>query len=1260
MCSPSGKGTVSFAVFSRYYQGVSQGVVRDRDFEHILNAHWGFASATDVVFAMQKYCAMAGLAYAFQEQVSDGEGMGSVSEKQLHQGLQRIGLRLGPNDLERITNSFGSSHKGQIAIQELKELIINQRPEPSMPEPPPPPPQTGAKRPQLDLDLATLSRKLPYQQTPEAHAERRRMFDLIDMQSNGYLSVAELQRGIEDVLELPEVFDITAIVMRVVRVAKSFSRTQDDRPRTSERIQKREFRIILQCLSHYFELWLMFGIVDIASDSLITIQQFAAVQPKLAGWGLCNDDVSESVVFNQLNRNHNGQVLFADFCDWAVKQKINPVESDDDEQAKPSAPPVATRDLDIGSANIMDIDWSTIHEKLPYKRTSDQRAERRRLFSAMDMNGNGYLSLAEFDRGIQSVLQIQEVFDAKPAIMRAYQAAKNSMPSKSSHGADYVQRTEFRILLQFLAHYFELWCLFGIIDAGNDRRINLAEFTMAVPRLVQWGVRISKSDVLPIFNHIDRNHGGQVLFAEFCEWAIKQKLDVSESEDDMPQQRSVASTQVAQDRSLPQFQQVPETNFPDLETIHRKLPYDKDRLPERKKLFNAMDTNGNSYLSLAEVDKGIQDVLQLRELFDAKPAIMRAFTAAKNIVPCKRGHPGADFVTRTEFRILLQYLWHYFELWVHFGVIDTGGDRRISLQEFSAALPALANWGLHVQRGHEKSVFNQIDVNHGGSVLFAEFCEWAISHGATFDFNEDEDADWSKPPQPPISKPHNHSDDMVKNRNIPSKKQVDWTVVHLKLPHQRTTAARQQRRKLFRDFDVNGNGYLSLAEVDKGVRDVLQLDEVFDAKPVIMRAFQAAKNSVPADDIDSPAADYVQKMEFRILLQFLSHFFELWDLFGIIDTSHDRRLNLQEFTNILPKLSEWGIIVARGNERMVFNQIDRNHGGQVLFAEFCEWAIHLKLDLSDSDDDLPPRERPPIHERCITPVGIDWSSIPKKLPFERTPEARSQRRRLFSQLDVNANGYLSLAEVDKGIQDVLQIREIYDAKPVIIRAFNAARNCVPDEGHGSDYIQRREFRMMLQFMAHFFDLWVMFGIIDTSNNRCINLQEFILAVPRLVDWGVHITKGKEKTVFNQIDQNNGGQILFAELCEWAIAQKLDISDTDEEPMPNTPVMRAKSPALGMPTGNMNRLPTVGVQPQGRPRRRKALSIGINYFSLPPNHQLVNSVNDSNAMIQLLVNVMGLDVSDIRQLRDDQPHAAPTRAHILAGLSWLVDGAQPGD
>ena len=43
---------------------------------------------------------------------------------------------------------------------------------------------------------------------------------------------------------------------------------------------------------------------------------------------------------------------------------------------------------------------------------------------------------------------------------------------------------------------------------------------------------------------------------------------------------------------------------------------------------------------------------------------------------------------------------------------------------------------------------------------------------------------------------------------------------------------------------MNNNGLLSLAEVDKGMRDVVKLPALFKLKPVLMRAFQAAKNCV--------------------------------------------------------------------------------------------------------------------------------------------------------------------------------------------------------------------------------------------------------------------------------------------------------------------------------------------------------------------------------------------------------------------------------
>ena len=74
------------------------------------------------------------------------------------------------------------------------------------------------------------------------------------------------------------------------------------------------------------------------------------------------------------------------------------------------------------------INWKEIHEKLPYQLNADKRRDK--LFHDCDPNGNGFLSLAEIDKGLQDVLKLHQVFDAKPAIMRAFMAVKD-LPRKN-------------------------------------------------------------------------------------------------------------------------------------------------------------------------------------------------------------------------------------------------------------------------------------------------------------------------------------------------------------------------------------------------------------------------------------------------------------------------------------------------------------------------------------------------------------------------------------------------------------------------------------------------------------------------------------------------------------------------------------------------------------------------------------------------------------------------------------------------------------
>lgn len=88
--------------------------------------------------------------------------------------------------------------------------------------------------------------------------------------------------------------------------------------------------------------------------------------------------------------------------------------------------------------------------------------------------------------------------------------------------------------------------------------------------------------------------------------------------------------------------------------------------------------------------------------------------------------------------------------------------------------------------------------------------------------------------------------------------------------------------------------------------------------------------------------------------------------------------------------------------------------------------------------------------------------VKQRIPFEKTPEAKAERMKLWDKIDVNKNGILSLAEIDKGFRD-LEITEIFKKKRVLIQAFNKTKCIVPSgRDQGDDYIEKKEFRLFLE------------------------------------------------------------------------------------------------------------------------------------------------------------------------------------------------------
>ena len=96
------------------------------------------------------------------------------------------------------------------------------------------------------------------------------------------------------------------------------------------------------------------------------------------------------------------------------------------------------------------------------------------------MNGNGYLSLAEIDKGMRDVVVLPKLFAAKPVLMRAYMAAKSVTKAKNKHSDDYITKgEEFRYLFKFLRQYYEFFIAFNKIDNGQDQRVDKQEFMKA-------------------------------------------------------------------------------------------------------------------------------------------------------------------------------------------------------------------------------------------------------------------------------------------------------------------------------------------------------------------------------------------------------------------------------------------------------------------------------------------------------------------------------------------------------------------------------------------------------------------------------------------------------------------------------------------------------------------------------------------------------------------------------------------------------------
>ena len=249
------------------------------------------------------------------------------------------------------------------------------------------------------------------------------------------------------------------------------------------------------------------------------------------------------------------------------------------------------------------------------------------------------------------------------------------------------------------------------------------------------------------------------------------------------------------------------------------------------------------------------------------------------------------------------------------------------------------------------------------------------------------------------------------------------------MPTGKTTRDENARNLLFVSMDVNANGYLSLVELDGGVKSILP-GHAAHAKPAMMQALQAAKVARPES--------VGRGEEFRVFLLYLRKYLEMLVAFERIDADGDRRLDPEEFSEAVNTglLAKWGVEVD--NPAEAFKEIDQSNEGFISFDEFAHWALHKHLKIEEAQ-----------------PLQRDSEALEKAL------KAQELAKELAATLE-ELGSVAEVAKVKKLVNGVVEYHRAPPKRPDAARTGNPFKN-VADLSHRPQWLPSTYTGVMAQY-----------------------------------------------------------------------------------------------------------------------------------------------------------------------------------------------------
>eukprot|EP00730_Choanoeca_flexa_P002473 TRINITY_DN11063_c0_g1_i10.p1 TRINITY_DN11063_c0_g1~~TRINITY_DN11063_c0_g1_i10.p1 ORF type:complete len:605 (+),score=167.23 TRINITY_DN11063_c0_g1_i10:232-2046(+) len=435
------------------------------------------------------------------------------------------------------------------------------------------------------------------------------------------------------------------------------------------------------------------------------------------------------------------------------------------------------------------------------------------LWRSLDYNGNNIVSLAEVDK---LIVERYPLLDHKPALMRAFKQTT----LKDGDGDAWVERKEFPALLRNVFIFNKLFHVFEKMDSDGDDRIDLDEFRKGA---VQVGVSMDPEQLTMEFATIDVNTGGFVLFDEFCAWVARNAMPI---DGDKLTSTTMASTamerQKAGGRADERGQrdadmEITTDKFDKAETEVKAMLGNRNKL---KHAWQSCDYNGNGICSLAELDKYI---LQQYPVLDHKPALMRAYKQTT------LNHGDGDaWVERAEFPAFLRNVLYFNKLFHVFEQIDEDDDRRLNFDEFMSSLKLL---DLNLSEREARRKFNTMDSNDGGVVLFDEFCAYVAR--VKCPVNEEIVSEFTMATPLMETRPSKPSQAGASEPDLQAI--MAQRLGRVEAHFAQLTGDPHRLARAWEGLDYNGNGKVSLAEVDKWV---VERYAMLNHKPALMRAYK--------------------------------------------------------------------------------------------------------------------------------------------------------------------------------------------------------------------------------------------------------------------------------------------------------------------------------------------------------------------------------------------------------------------------------------